>query len=71
MRPRLTRLARTLLAALVMGLAVWLARALGVPLAGLAVVAAISYLPSLMCLGVLTRDEMLSVLRKEPPLATD
>jgi O-antigen/teichoic acid export membrane protein len=69
MRPRFNRLARTLLAASAMGLAVWLARAVGVPLGGLVAVAAISYLPGLMLLGALTRAELLSVLRKEP-LAT-
>ncbi len=69
MRPKLNRLARTLLAALAMGLAVWLARAVGVPLGGLVVVAAISYLPSLILLRVLRRDELMSVIRREP-LAT-
>jgi O-antigen/teichoic acid export membrane protein len=69
MRPRLNRLARTFLAALAMGLAVWLARAVGVPLGGLVVVAAISYLPSLILLRVLRRDELMSVIRREP-LAT-
>jgi O-antigen/teichoic acid export membrane protein len=71
MRPRLNRLARTLLAASAMGLAVWLARAVGVPLGGLVAVAAISYLPALMILRVLTREELLSVLRKEPLTAMD
>ncbi len=66
MRPRLNRLARTLLAASAMGLAVWLARAVGVPLGGLVAVAAISYLPALMLLGVLTREELVSCYAKNP-----
>jgi O-antigen/teichoic acid export membrane protein len=66
MRPRFARLARTALAALVMALAVWGARGAGVPLGGLVVVAAVCYVPGLMLLGVLKRDELRSVLRKEP-----
>jgi O-antigen/teichoic acid export membrane protein len=71
MRPQLQRLGRTLLGASAMGLAVWLARALGVPLGGLAAVAAVTYLPSLLLLGVLTREELLSVLRRKPLAAMD
>jgi O-antigen/teichoic acid export membrane protein len=66
MRPRLDRLARTLLGALVMGLAVWLAQVGGVPFGGLVAIAALSYPPILMLLGLLTREELLAVLRKEP-----
>ncbi len=66
MRPRIDRLARTLLAALAMGVIVWLARSAGVALGGLAAIAALSYVPALMLLRVLTRAELLSVLRKEP-----
>jgi O-antigen/teichoic acid export membrane protein len=66
MRPRIERLARTLLAALAMGSIVWLARSAGVALGGLIVIAALSYLPALMLLRVLTRAELMSVLRKEP-----
>jgi len=66
MRPRLQRLARVLLCALAMGLAVWLARTAGVPLGGLVAIAAVTYLPGLMLLGVLSLDELRSVLRKEP-----
>jgi O-antigen/teichoic acid export membrane protein len=70
MRPRLQRLARVLICALAMGLAVWLARTAGVPLGGLVAVAAVTYLPGLMLLGVLSRDELRSVLRKEPLVGT-
>jgi O-antigen/teichoic acid export membrane protein len=69
MTPRLGRLLRTLAAALLMGAATLLARVAGVPLAGLAAVAALSYFPCLLALRVLTVGEVLSVLRKEPPLA--
>ena len=62
------RLLRTLAAAALMGVATWLARVAGVPLAGLAAVAALSYFPCLLALGVLTVGEVLSVLRKEPPM---
>jgi O-antigen/teichoic acid export membrane protein len=71
MRPRLGRLARTLVAAVAMGLTVWIARLIGVPLAGLAAIAALSYFPGLLMLGVLTLEELRSVLRKEPPAAAD
>jgi O-antigen/teichoic acid export membrane protein len=71
MRPRLGRLLRTLVAALAMGLATLLARVAGVPLAGLAAVAAVSYFPCLLALRVLTVDEVRSVLRKEPPAARE
>ncbi len=71
MRPRVGRLLRTLVAALIMGTATALARIAGVPLAGLAAVAALSYFPCLLALRVLTVGEVRSVLRKEPPAATD
>ncbi len=71
MRPRINRLLRTLAAAVIMGLATWLARLGGVPLAGLAAVAALSYFPSLLALRVVTVGEVRSVLRKEPPAAAD
>lgn len=66
LRPRFDRLARTLLAASAMGLAVWLARIGGVPFGGLVAIAALSYVPALALLRVLTRAQLLSVLRKEP-----
>jgi O-antigen/teichoic acid export membrane protein len=69
MRPRLGRLLRTLLAALIMGAATLLARIAGVPLGGLAAIAALSYFPCLLVLRVLTVGEVLSVLRKELPAA--
>jgi O-antigen/teichoic acid export membrane protein len=67
MRPRLGRLLRTLAAAVLMGAVTWLARLAGVPLAGLAALAALSYFPCLLVLRVLTVGEVRSVLRKEPP----
>jgi O-antigen/teichoic acid export membrane protein len=71
MRPRLGRLLRTLAAALPMGIATWLARLAGVPLAGLAAIALVSYFSCLLALRALTIGELLSVLRKEPPVAAD
>jgi O-antigen/teichoic acid export membrane protein len=71
MRPRVDRLVRTLLAAAAMGLGTWLARTVGVPLAGLAAIAALIYFPGLLMLRVLTVGEVRSVLRKEPPAATE
>jgi O-antigen/teichoic acid export membrane protein len=68
MRPHFGRLLRTLAAAALMGVVTWLARAAGVPLAGLAAVAALSYFPCLLVLRVLTVGEVLAVLRKEPPV---
>jgi len=66
MRPSLGRFARTVVAATVMGLLTWGARALGVPLAGLALVAGVSYLLCVALLQVLTIDEVKAMLRKEP-----
>jgi O-antigen/teichoic acid export membrane protein len=71
LRPRLGRLARVLFCALVMGLAVWLARVAGVPFAGLAAVAAITYPAFLALLGVLRRDELVAMLRRQPFPSTD
>jgi O-antigen/teichoic acid export membrane protein len=71
MRPRVGRLLRTLAAAAIMGATTLLARLAGVPLAGLVAVAALSYFPCLLALRVLTVGEMRSVLRKEPPAATE
>ena len=71
MRPRTNRLLRTLAAALVMGVTTLLARIAGMPLAGLAAVAALSYFPCLLALRVLTVGEIRSVLRKEPPAAVE
>ncbi len=66
MRPRLGRLARTLAAALAMGLLTWLAKRLGVPLLGLVAVAALTYSALLFSLGALTFAEVRAILRKEP-----
>jgi O-antigen/teichoic acid export membrane protein len=64
--PRLGRLARTLVAALGMGLLTWLAKGLGAPLLGLAAVAALTYPTLLFALGALSPAEVRVVLRKEP-----
>lgn len=66
MRPRFARLLRTLVAAAAMGLMVGAAHVAGVPLAGLAVLAAISYLPCLFVLHVLSVGEIVAVLKKDP-----
>jgi O-antigen/teichoic acid export membrane protein len=71
MRPRLGRLLRTLGAALPMGVATLLARLAGIPLAGLAAIALLTYFPCLLALRALTVGEVLSVLRKEPPVPAD
>jgi len=71
MRPRLQRFARVLLAAVTMGLLVWLARTAGAPLGALAAIAVVSYPPALMLLGALRLDELLSVLRREPFVTAD
>ena len=71
MRPRWGRLLRTLGAALPMGVATLLARLAGVPLAGLAAIALLTYFPCLLALRALTVGEVLSVLRKEPPVPAD
>jgi O-antigen/teichoic acid export membrane protein len=71
MKPRLERLTRTLAAAVLMGLGTWLARIAGVPLAGLAAIAALIYFPGLLMLRVLTVGEVRAVLRKEPPAAAE
>jgi O-antigen/teichoic acid export membrane protein len=65
MTPRFQRILRTLVAAAIMGLVTWVARLVGVPLAGLAVVAAITYLPALFLLGVIAPEEIRAVLRKD------
>jgi hypothetical protein len=71
MTPAFARILRTLAAALAMGVAVWLVKLAGLPLAGLAAVAALSYFPFLLALRVITVAEVLSVLRKEPPAARE
>jgi O-antigen/teichoic acid export membrane protein len=71
MTPAFARILRTLAAALAMGAAVWLVKLAGLPLAGLATVAALSYFPFLLALRVITVAEVLSVLRKEPPAARE
>ncbi len=65
MTPRFQRILRTLVAAAAMGLVTWVARLAGVPLAGLAAVAAITYLPALFLLGVIAPGEIRAVLRKD------
>lgn len=66
MRPRLQRFARVLAAAVAMGVLVTLARAAGAPLGVLAAIAAVSYALGLMLSRALTRDELRSVMRREP-----
>lgn len=66
MTPRLGRLARTLVAALAMGLLTWLAKSLGVPLLGLIAVAAFAYPAPLFLLRALTPAELRAILRKKP-----
>ena len=57
---------RTLLAACGMGLATWLAKSLGAPLSVLVLVACTVYPALLLAVGALTREQLRSVLRKEP-----
>jgi O-antigen/teichoic acid export membrane protein len=71
MRPRFGRLLRTLLAATLMGVAVWIAKLAGAPLGGLVVVSAASYLPCLYLLRVVTIAELLAVRRGEPSVTVD
>jgi O-antigen/teichoic acid export membrane protein len=63
MRPRLGRIARTLGAAVLMGVTAWLARAGGVPLLGLVAITAVSYALGVMLLRVLSLGEIRAVLR--------
>jgi len=71
MRPRFGRLLRTLLAAALMGFAVWIAKLAGAPLGGLVVVSAASYLPCILLLRVLTINELRAVMRREPTALID
>jgi O-antigen/teichoic acid export membrane protein len=71
MRPRVQRFARVLAAATAMGALVGLARAAGAPLGALAAIAAVSYPLGLLLLHALTRDELVSVLRREPLASAD
>jgi O-antigen/teichoic acid export membrane protein len=71
MTPAVGRLLRTFAAAAAMGAITWLARIAGLPLGALAAVAALSYFPFLLALGVITPAEVVSVLRKEPPAARE
>lgn len=65
MRPRVNRLARTVLAATLMALATWLARGAGAPLGALVAVAASSYALALALLGVLTPADIRRLLRED------
>jgi hypothetical protein len=65
-RPRVGRLARTLLAACGMGLSTWLAKALGAPLSVLVLVACATYPALLLAVGALTREQLRAVMRREP-----
>lgn len=64
-RPRARRFARVLAAALAMGVLVGLARGAGAPLGALAAIAALSYPLALLVARALTREELVSVLRRE------
>lgn len=66
MSPRPGRLARTLAAAVGMGVLCWLAKSFGAPLLGLLAIAALTYPTLLYLLGALTFEEVRAVLRKEP-----
>lgn len=65
MKPRFKRILRTLVAAAFMGLATSVAKLADASLAGLVVVAAVSYLPCLFLLRVISREEIRAVLRKD------
>jgi O-antigen/teichoic acid export membrane protein len=65
MRPRVSRLARTLVAALIMGGCTWVARTAGVPLAGLVVIAGITYLAGVAILRIIPLNEVAALLRKD------
>jgi O-antigen/teichoic acid export membrane protein len=71
MRPSLNRLIRTFVAAALMGLSTWVARVLGVPLAGLVAVGCVSYILAVAMLHILTVGEVKAMLRKEPLSASD
>jgi O-antigen/teichoic acid export membrane protein len=70
MRPRLGRLALTLVAASIMGLLTWMASLAGAPLGVLVAVAAPSYVVALLLLGVLVPGEIMAILRKQPVAPT-
>jgi O-antigen/teichoic acid export membrane protein len=67
MRPRVDRIARTVLAAGLMGAAAKLAQHAGIPFAGVIGVSAVSYLVAIASLRVISRSEVSSLLQKEPP----
>lgn len=71
LRPRLGRLMRTLAAAVIMGLATWLVRLAGMPLSVLVLVAAVTYLPALLLLRVVTVPELRRVLAREAPVLAE
>lgn len=66
MRPRFERLTRILLAATVMGVAIWVADRAGASLALLIVIAAAIYCPALLALRVVTIDELRRVIARDP-----
>jgi O-antigen/teichoic acid export membrane protein len=66
MRPRLSRLARTLVAAAGMGALCWLAKSLGAGLLLLVATAVLSYPALLLALRTLSYDELRAVIRREP-----
>jgi O-antigen/teichoic acid export membrane protein len=71
MRPRFLRVLRTLLAASLMGLATWLADLAGMPLSVLVAVAALTYVPALFALRIVTVGELRGVIARDPRALDD
>jgi O-antigen/teichoic acid export membrane protein len=63
MRPRVSRLARTAVAAAAMGIATWLAQSAGVPLLGLVAISGVTYSIAIMGLRVLSPGDVRAILR--------
>jgi O-antigen/teichoic acid export membrane protein len=71
MRPQLGRFAKMLAAAVFMGLSTWLVRLAGMPLSVLVLVAAITYLPSLLALKAISLTELRQLLARKPPVPAE
>src|SRR5580700_451198 len=65
MRPRVGRLARTAAAAVVMGIATWLAQSAGVPLLGLVAISGVTYSVAIAGLRVLSLSDVRAILRND------
>lgn len=63
MRPRVSRFARTVLAAALMGLCTWLAREAAIPLSGLIAIAAVSYALAVAALRLVSPAEVRASLQ--------